>query len=533
MAEEDVKKNNDENPDEKKTGKKAKERATRDKSAKRPRVKFSLRLKFSIAIITLVAAVILIMTYFIISSQKEVLEKEMIKLAKREIEHLYNTSLVAVSSRDDLALIPIIRDLKKLESIKYVYILDADNKIIQSFDPEMRDTILEDEYMKQIREYSNKKEPLSLVIADEEGGSIYDFSKPLYHVNFDTRVGTVRLGFSDKMIRDQIQRMTMNISIIALFFMGASVFGAILLSSITIRPIRTLSEGAAVIGTGNLDYKIKLKTSDEIGQLAHEFNVMTDQLKKAKDLEIESRIMEEQLELAKEIQEGLNPMDFYDKDGVQIKGFTRAAKGVGGDYFDYVDIDKNRVGALLSDVSGKGVPASLVMVMIRTVFVTYISRRDVECASVVRAINDSLSADFAIDKFATLFFMIYDRMKGELHFSNAGHGPLFCYRATRKACTLTKLDDVPIGIMEDVPYKQASVKLSPGDIVVLYTDGITEMRNEEKEEYGRLRLQRLIIDNSALTANDLVEKIVSDVDTFRGEVPPHDDMTTLVLKRTS
>jgi serine phosphatase RsbU (regulator of sigma subunit) len=533
MAEEDVKKNNEEKPDEKETGKKGKKRAARDKSAKRPRAKFSLRLKFSIAIITLVAAIILIMTYFIINSQTEVLEKEMIKLAKREIEHLYNTSSVAVSINDELALIPIISDLKKLESIKYAYILDADNKILQNFDPEKNGTVLEDEYMKQIRKYDNRKEPLSLVIPDDEGGLIYDFSKPLFHKIYDTRVGTVRLGFSDKMIRDQIQRMTMNISIIALFFLGASVFGAILLSSITIRPIRTLSEGAAVIGTGNLDYKIKLKTSDEIGLLAHEFNVMTDQLKKAKDLEIESRIMEEQLELAKEIQEGLNPMDFYDKDGVQIKGFTRAAKGVGGDYFDYVDIDKNRVGALLSDVSGKGVPASLVMVMIRTVFVTYIGRKDVECANVVRAINDSLSADFAIDKFATLFFMIYDRLRGELHFSNAGHGPLFCYRASRKACTVTKLDDVPIGIMEDVPYKQASVKLSPGDIVVLYTDGITEMRNDEKEEYGRLRLQRLIIDNSALTANDLVEKIVSDVDTFRGEVPPHDDMTTLVLKRTS
>ena len=99
---------------------------------------------------------------------------------------------------------------------------------------------------------------------------------------------------------------------------------------------------------------------------------------------VESRVMEEQLELAKEIQEGLNPMGFYDKDGIQIKGFTRAAKGVGGDYFDYIDIDKNRVGALISDVSGKGVPASLVMVMIRTVFVSYISRKDVQCASVVR-----------------------------------------------------------------------------------------------------------------------------------------------------
>ncbi len=517
-------------------GKKGKKKKpSRDTASKKTRVRFSLKLKFSIAIITLVAAIILIMTYFIISTQTEVLKKEMIRLAKREVEHLHNTSADAMSAGDDLALVEIINDLKRLESIKYAYILDKDNRIKRNFDQARNNTILEDEYMKEIASYSDRSEPLSLTIPDEkEGGMIFDFSKPLYHTVFKkTRIGTVRLGFSDKAIRDQIASVTKNITIIALFFIVASIFGAVILSTITVRPIKKLSEGATVIGTGNLDYKIRLKTSDEIGQLANEFNVMTEQLKKARDLEIESRIMEEQLELAKEIQEGLNPMDYYDKGGIQIKGFTRAAKGVGGDYFDYVDIDKHRVGALLSDVSGKGVPASLVMVMIRTVFVTYLNRKDIECASVVRAINDSLSADFAIDKFATLFFMIYDRSSGELHFTNAGHGPLFCYRASRDACTVTKLDDVPIGIMEDVKYKQAKVKLNPGDLVVLYSDGITEMRNEDRDEYGRLRLQNLIISNNRLNASEIVDKIVSDVDVFRGNVQPHDDMTTLVLKRSS
>ena len=156
-----------------------------------------------------------------------------------------------------------------------------------------------------------------------------------------------------------------------------------LLSGVIIKPIRKLSEGAAEIGRGNLDYRIGLDSSDELGKLAYEFNVMTMQLKKGKDIEIEKRIMDEQVDIAKEIQEGLNPMGFYNKKGIEIKGFTRAAKGVGGDYFDYIDINENMVGALISDVSGKGVPASLVMVMIRTVFVTQTKdKRDVQCAHV-------------------------------------------------------------------------------------------------------------------------------------------------------
>jgi len=244
--------------------------------------------------------------------------------------------------------------------------------------------------------------------------------------------------------------------------------------------------------------------------------------------------MEEQLEMAKDIQEGLNPMAFYDKDGIQIKGFTRAAKGVGGDYFDYIDIGESRVGALISDVSGKGVPASLVMVMIRTVFTNSIkNNRRVDCATIVRSINDALSADFAVDKFATLFFMIYNRETGELSFSNAGHGPLFCYRARLGKCTVTNLEGMPIGITEDVEYPHAKVRLDPGDIVVLYTDGISEMRNENKEEYGRPRLQSLIMSCSGLNAQEIVDRIVEDVTAFQGNAPPHDDMTTLVLKRVS
>ena len=92
---------------------------------------------------------------------------------------------------------------------------------------------------------------------------------------------------------------------------------------------------------------------------------------------------------------------------------------------------------------------------------------------------------------------------------------------------------MPIGIMEDVDYKQAKVKFNPGDMVFIYSDGITEMRNLNKDEYGLDRLHGFILDNNHLNANDFVEKIVDDVEQFRGDAPPHDDMTILVLKRES
>lgn len=514
-----------------------KKSATSASPARAPKVRFGLRWKFSLAIIALLTMVIVVMTYYFIKMESDTMKTDIIKMAEREIEHLTNTAQESISAKDELTLLAAVKNIQKVPSIKYVYIYDTSNRIIQNFDPAKNGTLLEnDDITKRASAYSATDTPLMLDYPDplERSGIIYDFSKPVMHTLYKNRIATVRMGFSDKIIRDEILRVTRNIMIIAVFFLLAGIFGSLVLASITLKPIKKLSEGAAVIGTGDLDHKIDIRRSDELGLLAHEFNVMTEQLKRAKDMEIQTRIMEEQLELAKEIQEGLNPMGLYSKNGLEIKGFTRAAKGVGGDYFDYIDIGDSSVGALISDVSGKGVPASLVMVMIRTVFMNLIkNNRNVDCATIVRNINDALSADFAIDKFATLFFMIYNRDNGMISFSNAGHGPLFCYRASLKKCTITKLEGMPIGITEDVEYPQARVRFNTGDVVVLYTDGITEMRNEQKEEYGRTRLQKLLMDIHELNAGEIVERIVADVDAFRGTASPHDDMTTLVMKRVS
>lgn len=501
-----------------------------------PRVKFGIRFKVAFAIIALVSVIIITMALYVRMDSSEMLRSEIINFAQRETEHLAMVAEDAYKSNDDLSLIASVENLKKVPSIEYAFLLDKQNFVRMSLDPKKNGLDMsKDPATMAASKNNDHKKILRKKYPDPMGGAgeIYDFSKPIINPLSGERAGTMRLGFSDKIIRKRIMDITYNIIYIALIFLGISVLGSVLLSGVIIKPIRKLSEGAAEIGRGNLDYRIGLNSSDELGKLAYEFNLMTTQLKKGKDIEIEKRIMDEQVDIAKEIQEGLNPMGFYSKNGIEIKGFTRAAKGVGGDYFDYIDINENMVGALISDVSGKGVPASLVMVMIRTVFVTQTKdKRDVQCAHVVRTINDSLSADFAIDKFATLFFMIFDRSKGELSFSNAGHGPLMCFRSSIHSFTVSKLDGVPIGIMEDVEYRQAKVKLNAGDIVVLYTDGITEMRNEQKDEYGSQRLQRLLKENNEKTAEELVNLVVSDVDRFRGNASPHDDMTLLILKRT-
>jgi sigma-B regulation protein RsbU (phosphoserine phosphatase) len=499
------------------------------------KIRFGLRMKFSLAIIVLVATVLLTMSIYFVLREIRLLRSQIFESVQRELVHLSNTAQESIGV-DELAIIASISDLKKLDYLSYAFVLNARGEIIQYFDNRAERAVGAKPSDGVERDLEKRKENVNPGIVEyddprDPAGTIFDFSRPVLN-KFDRKnIGYVAIGLSDIIIRREVANVYRIIGLISLAFLGLSIVGAVILSSVTIKPIRKLSRGAAIIGQGDLDYRIEIRSSDELGMLAREFNHMTSQIKEAKNKEIENRIMEEQLELARDIQEGLNPMGYYEKDGIQIKGYTRAAKGVGGDYFDYIDIDENRVGALISDVSGKGVPASLVMVMIRTVFTTYVRRPDVDCSSVVTAINDSLSSDFAIDKFATLFFMIYDRKTEELSFTNAGHAPLYCYRAKLGAFTATQLDGVPIGIMEDVQYKQGRIRLNPGDIVIMFSDGVSEMRNMNKDEYGLERVHKMLLENHHLSAKDFVEKLVAEVNAFQGEAPQHDDMTMLVFKR--
>ena len=516
-----------------------KEDSSKSKPAQK-KIRFGISLKFSLAIIALVSVIILTIAVFIVYRESGLLKEQVFNFTKREIVHLGNTAQQTIGY-EELTLSDAVNELKKIGYYRYVIVLGSNNEVLYYFDRRGSGGEVKHEERKKfndniVRILEKRSDPDSIDVTDYHdevsGGTIYDFSKIVYsRADNKIKAGAVIIGMSDMVIRTEIANIKRLIMFIFLGYLVISIIGAVILSLIIIRPIKKISHGASVIGKGDFSYRIEVNSSDELGRLAAEFNQMTEMIQDSKEKEIETRIMNEQLEIARDIQEGLNPMGYYNKKGIQIKGSTKAAKGVGGDYFDYIDIDDDRVCALISDVSGKGVPASLVMVMIRTVFTSYISRKDIDCASVVKAINDSLSADFAIDKFATLFFMIYNRATEELSFSNAGHGPLFCYRASENRCTRTSLDGVPIGIMDEVDYKQAKVKFHPGDMVVLYTDGITEMRNNTKEEYGLHRVHALLMANHHLSAAEFLELLINDVEIFRGETPPHDDTTAMVFKR--
>jgi len=244
---------------------------------------------------------------------------------------------------------------------------------------------------------------------------------------------------------------------------------------------------------------------------------------------VEKKQAERDISIASEIQMSLLPRKFPTSDKFDMYGFSIPAKGVGGDYFDYIKFGPNKLGIIIADVSGKGVPAALIMVMIRSITRT-IASLSKDANQVLAQLNNSLSGDIVEDRYATAFYCALDAEKRILNYSNAGHGPLLLFRSKTKEFELLDTEGMPVGIMPDVEYGQDFIILDKGDIGVLYTDGITEAMNEAHDLYGLERLQNVIYKNHELSAKEIADAVLADVNEFVGTAPQHDDETMIIFK---
>ncbi len=244
---------------------------------------------------------------------------------------------------------------------------------------------------------------------------------------------------------------------------------------------------------------------------------------------LEKKQAEKEISVAAEIQSSLIPHTFPNAERYDIYGFSIPAKGVGGDYYDYIDFSNNKIALTMFDVSGKGVPASLIMVMIRSILRTIASLNQ-DTREVLIKLNDTIAGEIVEDRYATGYYLLFDAEKGIMSYTNAGHGPLMLYRSNQDNFEFLDTDGMPVGIMSGVEYGQNYTILEKGDIAVLYTDGITEAMNMAHEEFGMERFKEVIRKYKRETARDIANKILEAVTSFAGAAPQHDDETLLVLK---
>ena len=244
--------------------------------------------------------------------------------------------------------------------------------------------------------------------------------------------------------------------------------------------------------------------------------------------ELEKQKMEEELDLAREIQQNLLPQSLPGFSNFDIAAVNMSSKQVGGDYYDVIQFDENNFYIAIADVSGKGTPASLLMANIQA-FLQVVCRHDMEIEKSTGLINDLISANTSDGRFITFFWAIINNEEKKMTYVNAGHNQPLLIR-NGKIKKLNK-GGMILGVMETtIPYDSETINLQKDDVIVLFTDGISEAMNKESEEFSDKRLEEHSIKLVSLSAQEILDGIKNEVTDFTRGTSQSDDLTMLVLK---
>ena len=248
-----------------------------------------------------------------------------------------------------------------------------------------------------------------------------------------------------------------------------------------------------------------------------------------KEAEDRLKIMTQEMELAKTLQEAVLPHDFPFHPAYEVNAYMRAARQVGGDFYDYYSLDDNRVGLLIADVSGKGVPAAFIMSMSAAIMKT-VAQTERAPRLVLTEVNRRLCEHGIQGLFVTMFYGIVDIRTGQLTYSNGGHNNPYIVKSGGGVQMLEPTNNLVVAAFEETRYVQKEAVLAPGDTLFLYTDGFTEAFNAEHEMFHETRLIESLNKAHDQPLENLIETLLDDVQAFVGSHEQSDDLTCLAFR---
>lgn len=238
-----------------------------------------------------------------------------------------------------------------------------------------------------------------------------------------------------------------------------------------------------------------------------------------------------ELEIAQQIQESFLPHTVPYIENYQLAASSIPAQEVGGDFYDFIPISNSKTGLTIGDVSGKGIPAALFMAFSRTLLRAKACRNP-GVGRMIESVNNFINEDPHSDMFVTLFYSVLDNKNNKLTFVNAGHNPPLLLRNENKEIIRLSTGGVVLGAMKGLKMNEKTIDIHPGDLLVLYTDGVTEAVDKQEAQFGEERLIKFIEENQDLQPEDLKNKIIDEVYDFASDTPQADDITLMVLRRT-
>ncbi|MGE5178287.1 MAG: SpoIIE family protein phosphatase [Bacteroidota bacterium] len=348
-------------------------------------------------------------------------------------------------------------------------------------------------------------------------------------------VGWIEVALRESAIAEQAQRARFELATIALLTLLAGCVVSALLIGVFVKPIQALSDTVRAIGEGEMLTDIGSSGNEEIDDIARAFNEVTAKFRAAQGNLMEQERMQREMQVAQEIQQTLLPRAVPELEGFELGYLYRAAKEVGGDYFDFIAVDERTVGVVVADVSGKGVPGSLVMTMIRTAL-RMEARGNRSASDVMSKMNAFVTEDMKKGMFVTMFYVVLDSVNRAVTYASAGHNPMILYRGGQDATYFLKPKGIPVGINapdQDLFRRTMGVEkltLRQDDMLVIYTDGITEAMNPAREQFGEGRLLAAIKRHGHRTAEEFAEALNQEIHEFTAGALQNDDITLVAIK---
>jgi phosphoserine phosphatase RsbU/P len=344
------------------------------------------------------------------------------------------------------------------------------------------------------------------------------------------RIGSVSFG----------NALLLTLFVLAVLFLfieaAALVMGLALARSIT-GSVHELFAGTERVRLGDFSHRIAVRARDQLGELADSFNQMTGSIEDLLRQAEEKKRLEEELRIARDIQMSLLPQGRLAVPGLEVSALCVPAREVGGDYFDFLPIDENRLAILIADVSGKGTSAAFYMAELKGVILS-LSRTCPSPRQLLLTANRVIADHLDSRSFITMTYGVLDLEARQLVYARAGHTPLIYRRAGNESGPVDVFapDGMVLGLRIDNGelferlLTEVTLPLERGDVLVLFTDGISEAMNPEGDMFGEARLAELVGEHGHLPAEELRERILREIEAFRAGAPQHDDMTMILLK---
>ena len=250
--------------------------------------------------------------------------------------------------------------------------------------------------------------------------------------------------------------------------------------------------------------------------------------------ELERERLSQELEIARQLQLRLLPEKNPSVEGYTIQGFCLPAKEVGGDYYDFIELADNKLGIVIGDVAGKGLPAAIYMTLTKGIFLSF-TKTNISPKEALTKVNQLLYQSLQRGSFVTMCFAVLDNQKNELTIARAGHEPLLHANNNDSSIIEVKPKGIGLGLEEGKIFEsgieEETIKINEKDLIIFYTDGVSDSRDSSLNNYGIRRIKEVISKNKELPLAQLVTETINDAKTFSGNTSQYDDMTLIAVKR--